>query len=301
MTKLSSQNPTRQPPKSAVLLDGRRLAHEIKEKLKREVEGLKKSTNHVPRLVNVMIGEDHSSCAYANSQKRVAEEIGIQYTLATLPSTVSQEELIRHIRRLNEDKSVHGIMIHKPVPSQISYRAVANCVTVEKDLEGINVTNIGKMILGETKLIPCTPAAVMEHIKSTEVPLRGKEAVIIGHSEIVGKPLSLLLLEQYATVTICHVATSEAGKLIEHVGRADVLIVAVGKAGLVKGEWIKQGAMVIDVGINQVNGQIQGDVEFESAKERASFITPVPGGVGPVTVVMLMRNGIEALRSQIQV
>jgi len=170
---------------------------------------------------------------------------------------------------------------------------------MDKDLEGINVSNIGKMILGETKIIPCTPASVMEHIKSTGVNLRGKEAVIIGHSVIVGKPLSLLLLEQYATVTVCHVATSEVGRLEEHVRRADVLIVAVGKPSVVRGNWIKEGAIVIDVGINRVDDKIIGDVEFEGAKTKASFITPVPGGVGPVTVVMLMRNGIEAFKAQI--
>ncbi len=300
MTKASSKTSAQDAPGSAVILDGRRLAGDIKKKLKIQISELKKSAGCIPHLVNVMIGQDHGSCAYANSQKRVAEEIGIRYTLATLPLEISQRELTDSIRRLNEDKGVHGIMIHKPVPSQIHYRTVANCVSVEKDLEGINVTNIGKMILGETKLIPCTPAAVMEHIQSTGVPLRGKEAVIVGHSEIVGKPLSLLLLEQYATVTICHIATTEAGKLVEHVNAADILVVAVGKAGLIKGEWIKKGAVVIDVGINPVNGQILGDVEFESARRRAGFITPVPGGVGPVTVVLLMRNGIEALKSQMK-
>jgi methylenetetrahydrofolate dehydrogenase (NADP+)/methenyltetrahydrofolate cyclohydrolase len=154
------------------------------------------------------------------------------------------------------------------------------------------------MIVGKTKLIPCTPAAVMEHVRSTGIKLRGKEAVIVGHSEIVGKPLALLFLEQLLTVTVCHVATSEAGRLPEHVGRADVLVVAVGKPALIKGAWIKKGALVVDVGINSVDGKIVGDIEFEPARERAAYITPVPGGVGPVTVVMLMRNGIEAFKLQ---
>ncbi len=175
---------------------------------------------------------------------------------------------------------------------------MANLLDPAKDLEGINVANIGKMILGETKIIPCTPAAVMEHVKASGLNIRGKEAVVVGASEIVGKPLSLLLLEEYATVTICHVATHEAGKLREHVGAADVLIVAVGKPALIKGEWIKKGAVVIDVGINKVGDHVEGDVEFAEAVKRASSITPVPGGVGPVTVVMLMRNGIEAFKLQ---
>ncbi len=296
----SSPNSQNDPPSSARILDGKALADTIKEKLKKELEDHKRSTGEVPRLVNVMIGDNHSSCAYANSQKKAADLIGIHYELITLPLKVSQKELIDWIKRLNQDPKVNGIMIHKPVPAQIDYRTIANYVDPSKDLEGINVTNIGKMILGETNIIPCTPAAVMEHIQSTGVALRGKEAVIVGHSEIVGKPLSLLLLEQYLTVTICHIATTEAGKLVEHVGRADVLVVAVGKAHLIKGEWIKKGAIVIDVGINQVGDQIQGDVEFESAKKRAGYITPVPGGVGPVTVVMLMKNGIEAFKVQVK-
>ena len=169
-----------------------------------------------------------------------------------------------------------------------------------KDLEGINVINIGKVLLGSSRMIPCTPAAVMEHLYSTGVKLRGKEVVIVGASEIVGKPLALLLLREFATVTICHIATSEAKKLEEHVAGADILVVAVGKAGVIKGNWIKNDAIVIDVGINQVDNKIIGDVEFESAQKKAAFITPVPGGVGPVTVTMLMRNAIEAYKMQTQ-
>lgn len=282
----------------AKLLDGKILAQKIKDSLKDEVSELKKKFGRGPRLINVMIGQDDGSCAYANAQKRLAEYIGIQYELLALPVAIQQSVLVDTIKKLNADKTVNGIMIHKPVPSLIHYREAANYVDVAKDLEGINVANIGKMILGETRIIPCTPAAVMEHLKSTAVSLRGKEAVIVGHSEIVGKPLSLLLLEQYATVTVCHIATSEAGKLAEHVKRADILIVAVGKASLIPGGWIKEGAIVIDVGINRVGDEIVGDVDFKKAQEKASFITPVPGGVGPVTVVMLMRNGIEAFKMQ---
>jgi methylenetetrahydrofolate dehydrogenase (NADP+)/methenyltetrahydrofolate cyclohydrolase len=281
---------------SARILDGKVLARGIRAKLQQEVVSLKKETGAVPHLINVMIGSDPGSCAYANSQKRVAEQIGIRYELVSLKEDISQEALIKYIQQLNQDRDVHGIMIHKPLPAHIDYQAIANHLDMAKDLEGINVANIGKMLLGETDIIPCTPAAVMAHIDSTGVGLRGKEVVIVGASEIVGKPLSLLLLREYATVSVCHIATSEAGRLKEHVARAEILIVAVGKAGLIKGEWIKEGAVVIDVGINQVEGRIVGDVEFEAAKERAAFITPVPGGVGPVTVVMLMHNGIEAYK-----
>ena len=290
---------------TAHILDGTALAKKLKDDLKKEVArlkdvfgGLPRRQAGVPHLVNVMVGSDPGSCAYANSQKKTAEYIGIKYELKILAGDTTQAKLISVIKELDADSGVHGIMIHKPVPEHIDYRAVANYVAPSKDLEGINVTNIGKMMLGQTRIIPCTPAAVMELIRSTGVKLRGKEAVVVGHSEIVGKPLSLLLLAQDATVTVCHLATSQAGRLVEHVGCADVLVVAVGKAGLIKGDWIKEGAIVIDVGINKVGSAIVGDVEFEKASRRASFITPVPGGVGPVTVVMLMRNGIEAFKIQ---
>lgn len=283
---------------AATLLDGRELAKTISAGLGQEVSSLKAKTGHVPRLINVMLGMDPGSCAYAKSQKRVAEQVGIRYDLLNLPEETSQAILMEHIARLNQDRAVNGVMIHKPLPRHIDYQEVANRLDIHKDLEGINVANIGRMMLGATRIIPCTPAAVMEHLKSTTIPLRGKEAVVVGASDIVGKPLSLLLLREMATVTVCHIATSEAGRIREHIGRAEILVVAVGKAGLVKGHWIQPGAVVIDVGINQVDRQIVGDVEFEEAQERASFITPVPGGVGPVTVLMLMRNGIEAFKSQ---
>lgn len=285
---------------TAKILDGKFLAQNIKNALKSEVAVLNKETGFVPHLVNVVVGDNHGACAYAKSQKKAAEEIGIQYTLETLPEDIAQEDFAATIERLNEDENVNGIMIHRPIPEHIDYNDVARFVDTEKDLEGINVTNIGKMLVGETKIIPCTPASVMEHIKSTGIDLYGKEAVIVGHSVIVGKPLSLLLLEQFATVTVCHIATSEAGKLEEHVRRADVVVVAVGVPSLVKGDWIKEGAIVIDVGINQVNDKIVGDVEFDAARQKAAFITPVPGGVGPVTVIMLMRNGIEAFKAQLR-
>ncbi len=281
----------------AQILDGTALAKKFKDALREQVRHLRQD-GAVPRLVNIVVGNDPGACAYATAQKKVAEYIGIQYDLEILAGHTSQQELIETIQRLNSEISIHGIMIHKPIAPHIDYRVVANHVVPVKDLEGINVTNIGKMMLADTRITPCTPAAVMELILSTGVNLRGKEAVVIGQSEIVGKPLSLLLLAQDATVTVCHLATSQAGQLVGHIERADILVVAVGKPALVKGEWVKKGAVVIDVGINKVGTEIVGDVEFEKALQRASFLTPVPGGVGPVTVVMLMRNAIEAFKIQ---
>lgn len=282
----------------AQLLDGRALAKDIKAGLSREVARLKKEFGQVPRMINIMIGSDDGSCAYANSQKKVAQAIGLEYELVNVPLEITQDQLTAEISRFNADPDVNGIMLHKPVPKHIDYNSIANLVQIEKDLEGINVANIGKMLLGETTIIPCTPQAVMEHIKSTGVDIRGKEAVIVGASGIVGKPLSILLVEQYATVTVCHIATSEAGRLEEHVRRADILVVAVGRARLIPGTWVKEGAIVIDVGINRVESGIVGDVDFDAAKERAAYITPVPGGVGPVTVCMLMKNAVEAFKLQ---
>ena len=281
------------------LLDGKKLAHNLKVALKKEISHIKSLKEEV-FLVNIIIGDDVASCVYASSQQSVANEIGIAYELKSLPETCTQEELCSFIKDLNEDKSVNGIMLHKPVPKHIDYGVVANCIDILKDVEGINVVNIGKMILGETNIIPCTPLAVMEHIKSTGINLRGKEIVIVGASHIVGKPLSILLLDEYATVTVCHVGTSEAGQLKNHVSRADVVVAAAGVPKLIPGDWIKDNAIVIDVGINRIDGRIIGDVDFETVCERASFITPVPGGVGPVTVVLLMRNGIEAYKMQKQ-
>lgn len=283
---------------TARLLDGKLLAESVKQNLKKEIDGLKQKTGLVPRLANILVGDDAAAKTYANSQKKVAEDIGINYGLINLPEDISQKKLIEAIEELNRDAGTHGIMIYQPLPSNIDYRLVAESVDTAKDIEGMKPANLGKMLLGGTKIIPATPAAVMEHLKSTGVKLRGKEAVIVGRSEIVGKPLILLLLEQSATVTVCHTGTVEAGRLTDHIARADILIVAVGKAGLVKGEWIKENAIVIDVGINRIGKTIVGDVDFESASQKASYITPVPGGVGPLTVVMLMKNTIEAFKSQ---
>ena len=283
---------------SAKLLDGKALAGILKENLKKEIDEIKVRTGLVPVVVSILTGDDPSAVSYADSQKKTAESLGIDYRLENLPTSVSQQELTELINDLSADTRVHAILINKPLPSHIEYGAIANCVTDIKDIEGLNTTNIGKMVLGKTKLFPCTAAAVMEHLRFAQVPLRGKEVVVIGRSEIVGKPLFLLLLAANATVTVCHSAT-DPDKLVEHVRRADVVVVAIGKAGFLKGDWVKPGAVVIDVGINRVDGKIVGDVEFGSVSKVAGAITPVPGGVGPVTSVMLMNNALQAFKQKI--
>ncbi len=278
----------------AKLLEGKPIAQNLKEQIKQQVQSLENK----PVLASIMVGDNAGAEAYVKSQKKTAEDLGIEYQFHKLAEDTSESVLIEFIEKLNSDKSVNGIIVQMPLPSQIDYKKISQFILPEKDIEGMHPANIGKIVFGKAKILPCTAAAVMELLNSTGVDLYGKEVVVVGHSEIVGKPLALLLLDKFATVTVCHIGTSKAGKLEEHVRKAEVLIVAVGKAGLIKGEWIKEGAIVIDVGINRVGDKIVGDVEFEGAEKRASYITPVPGGVGPLTVTMLMRNLAEAANLQ---
>ncbi|MCX5711172.1 MAG: bifunctional 5,10-methylenetetrahydrofolate dehydrogenase/5,10-methenyltetrahydrofolate cyclohydrolase [Candidatus Omnitrophica bacterium] len=278
----------------AKLLEGKVIAEAIKEKIKQEVALLKAR----PVLASIQVGENAGAASYVKSQAKVAEALGIEYQLHKLSEDTHEAHLIDFIQKLNANKSVNGIIIQMPLPQQIDYKKISQYILPEKDVEGMHPQNIGKILFGKAKILPCTPAAVMELISASGVDLYGKEVVIVGHSEIVGKPLALMLLEKFATVTVCHIGTSKAGKLEEHVKKAEVLIVAVGKAGLIKGSLVKEGAIVIDVGINRVADKIVGDVEFEAAQLRAAFITPVPGGVGPLTVTMLMRNLVEAAKAQ---
>jgi len=278
----------------ARLLEGKPIAEKIKEEIKIAVSSL----GVKPVLASIQIGENAGAAAYVKSQAKVAESLGIEYQLHKLGEETAEAHLIDFIQKLNLNRSVHGIIIQMPLPQGIDYKKISRYIDPKKDVEGMHPANIGKLIFGNAKLVPCTAASAMELIKSTGVDLYGKEVVIVGHSEIVGKPLSLLLLEKFATVTVCHIGTSKAGKLEEHVKKAEILVVAVGKAGLIKGDLVKDGAIVIDVGINRVADKIVGDVEFEPAEKRASWITPVPGGVGPLTVTMLMRNLVEAVKEQ---
>jgi len=279
---------------SARLLEGKLIAGKIKEDLKKEIAALKGK----PKLVSIEVGENAASAVYIKSQKRNAENLGIEYELKTLDAKITQDGLIAEIKKLNQDKTVSGIIVQLPLPKEIDHKLVMSAILPEKDAEGMHPENLGHVLLGGAKLAPCTAHAAMELIESTGVDLYGKEAVVVGHSEIVGKPLSMLLLNKFVTTCVCHIATGERGVLPEHVKRAEILVVAVGKAGLVRGDWIKKGAIVIDVGINRVGDKLVGDVEFEKASERAAFITPVPGGVGPLTVTMLMRNVVNAFKMQ---
>lgn len=277
----------------AILLDGKKVASEMRERMKSEIMELRQRHSKTPLLASIQIGENVASSVYIKSQARIAEDMGIDYRLLSLPQGVSKIDLAREIAKLNTDLGVHGIIVQAPLPQGLNMHEVIALVDANKDAEGMHPQNLGKIVLGQAKITPCTAQACMELLRYYKIKLYGKEVVIVGHSEIVGKPLSLMLLNEFATTTVCHIATSEADKLVEHIERADILIVAVGKAHIIKGSWVKKDAVVIDVGINKVGDRIVGDVEFEAAEKRASYITPVPGGVGPMTVMMLMKNMLE--------
>jgi len=277
----------------AALLEGKLIAEQVRDILKQKI---RLAHDRRLKLACVQVGENAAAEVYIKALKRFAESIGIEYQQHHLPKETSLEKFSAFIGQLNADPAVSGIMLQTPLPLQLNYKAVVQYIAPEKDIEGMHPSNLGKLLLGRTKIFPATAAAVMDLLHSIGISYSGKEVVIVGHSEIVGKPLALMLADKLATVTICHIGTTKAGKLAEHVQRADVLIVAVGKPGLIKGEWIKEKAIVIDVGISKVGEKIIGDVEIDAAAKRASWITPVPGGVGPLTVAMLMRNLVEAAK-----
>lgn len=274
------------------LIDGKAIARSLRERLKSEVEALK-AQGVLPTLAVLWVGGDPASGVYFRSKERVAKELGIEFRGEQLDGKISQGELVEHIERLNSDPKVSGIFVEFPLPEQIQPEAVRSAISPDKDVDGITPVNLGKLLIGEEGLIPATPYGVMELLRAEGVGLRGLHAVMVGRSEVVGKPLALLLLAEDATVTICHSKTRD---LKEHTLRADVLCVAVGRPKLITAEMIKPGAVVIDIGLNSTEEGIVGDVDFEAAKERASLITPVPGGVGPMTATLVMRNVVEAAK-----
>ena len=284
----------------AQLIEGKKIANKIKDHLREEIESLKRK-GELPSLSAIQVGENPGSKVYVRAQKRSCESIGIEYNLHQFNEDVTQEDMLNFIQKLNRDPKVSGIILQMPLPSNLNARALQRIIDPKKDAEGISPTNMGEVVYGRPVLGPCTAMAIMEIINSLKINLYGKEAVMVGHSDIVGKPTALLLLDKFVTTSVCHIATGERGSLPSYVRNAEILIVAVGKANLIKGEWIKDGAIVIDVGINRVEGKIVGDVEFEAAKEKASYITPVPGGVGPVTTAMLLKNTVEAAKMQANV
>ena len=283
-------------PRMGTVIDGRAIAERLKGLLREEMVRLALK----PTLAVLSFGTD-ASRLYKQAQERQARELGIRTVEppgGSCSPEISFEEIERIIRTWNDDPSVHGIFVHQPMPSQIDPQRVSGLIDPQKDVEGIHPQNSARRFFAKARIGSCTALAVMELIESTGMDLTGKEAVVVGHSEIVGRPVSMLLLDKLATTTICHIGTTKAGRLEEHVRRAEILVVAVGRPRVVPGSWIREGALVIDVGINVVEGHVVGDVDFEGARERSAFISPVPGGVGPVTVMMVMKNTIEAFKLQ---
>lgn len=282
----------------AKLIDGKEIAQEVNVAVKDAIRKLCSSVGRPPKLVSLMVGRSEDAEIYLNMQKKTAEFVGIEFSARELDNNTSQEILVREIDKLNADRAVTAIIAQKPLPEGIDHGKIASSIMPEKDAEGIHPYNLGRLFRREADIVPCTPGAVMKILRMQDIDLDGKEVVIIGHSAIVGKPLGLMMLNEMATTTVCHIGTAERGNLQEHTKRADILVVAVGKAEMVKGDWVAEGAVVIDVGINKVGDRIVGDVKFSEVAERASVITPVPGGVGPVTVSILMRNVLRAYKNQ---
>jgi methylenetetrahydrofolate dehydrogenase (NADP+)/methenyltetrahydrofolate cyclohydrolase len=279
---------------SHTVLDGRAIAQGLKAGLQQELSRRAERPN-----LRIVYFDTPASQVYWNAQRLIAADLGIGTDGSVrCPWSVEPERIGDIIQEWNQDASVHGIFVHQPLPPQIDPERITVLIDPRKDVEGIHPQNSARRFFARARIGSCTALAVMRLIEETGVPLEGREAVVVGHSEIVGRPVSMLLLDRLATTTICHLGTDRAGRLEEHVRRAEILVVAVGRPQFIKGSWIRQGSIVIDVGINVQGRRVVGDVEFEAARKRAAFITPVPGGVGPVTVMMVMHNTVEAYKLQ---
>ena len=282
---------------SATIIDGKAIAAVIQDEVRAEAASLRER-GVAPCLAVVLVGEDPASQIYVRGKLRVAAEVGIESRDHVLPESTSQGDLLALIDRLNGDPQVHGILVQLPLPPQIDASAAILAVDPAKDVDGLHPLNVGALVSGNPGFAPCTPCGVLELLHRSETDLDGAEAVVVGRSNLVGKPTALLLLREHATVTLCHSHTRDLPGVCR---RADVLIVAAGRAKMVTADYVKPGATVIDVGTSRVDGKLSGDVDFEAVKEVARALTPVPGGVGPMTIIMLMRNTIQAARQQARI
>lgn len=279
-----------------MIIDGKEISIKIKEELKREIETIKKEYSRVPKLVVILVGENQASQTYVRNKENACQYIGMDSLVLRHPETMSEEELLNEIEQLNQDTTVDGILVQLPLPKHIDATKVLDMIIPSKDVDGFHPENVAKLFLGQHSLVPCTPKGMMVLLEEIEYNLEGKEVVVVGRSNIVGKPVALLCLQKNATVTIAHSKTKDLKAVCK---RADVLIAAVGKAKFFNHEYVKEGAVVLDVGINRdENNKLCGDVDFEDVKDIAYAITPVPKGVGPMTITMLMKNTIEAFYSR---
>ena len=272
------------------------MSAEVKANVKKLTDELKETHGITPGLAVVIVGDDPASRGYVNNKKKACEAVGFISEEYALPAETTQEELLSLVDTLNNKESINGILVQLPLPKHLDDKAVIEAISPLKDVDAFHAVNVGKIMLGEYDFLPCTPAGVMEMLRSYEIPVEGRECVVIGRSNIVGKPMSMLLLHENGTVTICH---SRTKNLAEVCKRADILVAAVGIPGFVKADMVKDGAVVIDVGMDRdENGKLCGDVDFENVKDKCSYITPVPGGVGPMTIATLMKNTLKACKLQ---
>ena len=276
---------------AARIIDGKRIAAEIRQEVRQRVQRLRETTGKVPGLAVILVGDDPASATYVRSKTKACQEAGIFSRQLTPPGNVSQSDLLCIVQEMNRDPEIHGILVQLPLPKHLDERAVLETVDAAKDVDGFTFASIGRLVENQPLFVPCTPAGILEILDREEIAISGKRAVVVGRSEIVGKPISLLLLHRHATVTICHSRTVDLAGETRH---ADILVAAVGRPRMITGEMIKPGAVVIDVGINRIDDKLVGDVDFESAVQISSAITPVPGGVGPMTVAMLLKNTLRA-------
>ena len=282
----------------AVIIDGKAVTAKVREEIKNESAAFEKETGIKPGLAVIIVGDDPASQVYVRNKGKACEEVGFYSEIHRLPAETTEEELLTLVHSLNENDKIHGILVQSPLPKHLDEALIVNNIRYEKDVDAFHPVNVGKIMIGDYNFLPCTPAGVMELLKAYDIDVCGKEVAVVGRSNIVGKPQAMLMLHANATVTICH---SRTKNLSEVLNRADIVVMAIGKAKFLKADMIKEGAVIIDVGMNRdENGKLCGDVDFEACEKKASYITPVPGGVGPMTITMLMKNTLTAARTQVK-
>ena len=279
----------------ATIIDGKLVTAKIREEIRNESAAFEKETGVKPGLAVIIVGDDPASQVYVRNKGKACEEVGFYSEIHRLPAQTTEEELLSLVHNLNENDKIHGILVQSPLPKHLDEALIVNNIRYEKDVDAFHPVNVGKIMIGDYNFLPCTPAGVMELLKAYDIDVCGKEVAVVGRSNIVGKPQAMLMLHANATVTICHSRTKNLSEVLR---RADVVVMAIGKAKFLKADMIKEGAVIIDVGMNRdENGKLCGDVDFDECEKKASYITPVPGGVGPMTITMLMKNTLTAAKS----
>ena len=281
-----------------VLIDGKKVSAEVRARLAKEANELKEKTGRVPGLATVLVGDDPASAVYVRNKNKICRELGFKSFDQKLSLDTSEAKLLQLIKELNSNNDIHGILVQLPLPNQIDSEKILQAIDPNKDVDGFHPINVGKLVVGNALLTPCTPTGIIKLLDYYEIDISGKHAVILGRSNIVGKPVSMLLLQRNATITICHSRT----KNLEEITRsADILVAAIGRANFVTENMVSEETIVIDVGINRVDGKLTGDINFETVSKKASYITPVPGGVGPMTIALLMENTLKAFKESIDI